>query len=197
VTQLSLSQVARNNYEILISEAQLQSRIAAMGRRISHDYAGRSIFCIGVLENSFIFVADLLRSIQGDVRCQFVRTSVREILDNNVHTTEIFYTPESDVEGKHVLLCEGIISSGQTTEFLMRNLRARGAASIKVCTLLDRQCWRRVEIAADYFGFQVGPQWLAGFGLGSPTRQRNLPFIFAAPELEAAPELMRMWPRRP
>ncbi len=197
VTQLSLSQVARKDFEIVISEAQLQSRIAALGRRISRDYAGRSIFCIGVLENGFIFVADLLRSIQGEVRCQFVRTNVREILDNNIHTTEIFYTPEVDVEGQHVLLCEGIVSSGQTTDFLIRNLKARGAASIKVCTLLDRQSSRRVEIEVDYFGFQVGPQWLAGFGLGSPTRQRNLPFIFAAPELEAAPELQTVWPPRP
>jgi hypoxanthine phosphoribosyltransferase len=197
VTLLSLSQVARKDYEIVISESQLQSRIAALGRRISHDYAGRPIFCIGVLENAFIFVADLVRSIQGDVRCQFVRTNVREILDNNVNTTEIFYAPEVDVERQHVLLCEGIVSSGQTTDFLIRNLKARGAASIKVCTLLDRQSARRVQIEADYFGFQVGPQWLAGFGLGSPTRQRNLPFVVAAPDVEAAPALVPVWPPRP
>lgn len=172
------------NYEIIVSEAQLQGRIAALGRRISRDYRGRSIYCVGVLENSFIFLADLLRSIRGDVRCQFVRTNVREILENNISTTEIFYTPEVDVEGAHVLLCDGIVSSGQTTDFLIRNLKARGAASIAVCTLLDRHSARRVNLEVDYYGFQVGPQWLAGFGLGAPTRERNLPFIFAAPELD-------------
>jgi hypoxanthine phosphoribosyltransferase len=171
------------NYEIVVSEAQLQTRIAALGRRISRDYEGRSIFCVGVLENGFIFLADLLRSIHGDVRCQFVRTNVREILENNISTTEIFYTPEVDVAGQHVLLCDGIVSSGQTTEFLVRNLKARGAASIAVCTLLDRQSARRVHLEVTYFGFQVGPQWLAGFGLGAPTCERNVPFIFAAPEL--------------
>jgi hypoxanthine phosphoribosyltransferase len=138
---------------------------------------------VGVLENGFIFLADLLRSLHGDVRCQFVRTSVREFTDNNIATTEIFYTPELDVEGQHVLLCDGIVSSGLTTEFLVRNLKARGAASIAVCALLDRQSARRVDLDVAYYGFQVGPQWLAGFGLGAPTRERNLPFIFAAPEL--------------
>jgi hypoxanthine phosphoribosyltransferase len=181
---LSITNTPMDNYNVVVSEAQLQTRIAALGRRISRDYAGRSIYCVGVLENAFIFLADLLRSIHGDVRCQFVRTNVREVMENNISTTEIFYTPEVDVTGQHVLLCDGIVSSGQTTDFLVRNLKARGAASIAVCTLLDRQSARRVDLDVAYYGFQVGPQWLAGFGLGSPTRERNLPFIFAAPELD-------------
>lgn len=184
VAHLSITKMPMENYNVVISEAQLQTRISALGRRISNDYQGRSIYCVGVLENGFIFLADLLRSIHGDVRCQFVRTNVREVLENNITTTEIFYTPEVDVEGQHVLLCDGIVSSGQTTDFLVRNLKARGAASIAVCTLLDRQSARRVDLEVNYYGFQVGPQWLAGFGLGAPTRERNLPFIFAAPERE-------------
>jgi len=183
LAQLSFKTLPLENYDVVVSEAQLQARIAALGRRISRDYEGRPIYCVGVLENGFIFLADLLRSLHGDVRCQFVRTSVREFTDNNIATTEIFYTPELDVEGQHVLLCDGIVSSGLTTEFLVRNLKARGAASIAVCALLDRQSARRVDLDVAYYGFQVGPQWLAGFGLGAPTRERNLPFIFAAPEL--------------
>jgi len=176
----NITEMPLESYEVVVSEVQLQTRIAALGRRISRDFQGRSIYCVGVLENGFIFLADLLRSIHGDVRCQFVRTNVREILDNNISTTEIFYTPELDVQGQHVLLCDGIISSGQTTDFLVRNLKARGAASIAVCTLLDRQSARRVDLEVNYYGFQVGPQWLAGFGLGSPNLERNRPFIFAA-----------------
>ncbi|MDR3763361.1 MAG: tRNA lysidine(34) synthetase TilS [Acidobacteriota bacterium] len=183
LAQLSFKTLPLENYDVVVSQAQLQARIAALGRRISHDYEGRAIYCIGVLENGFIFLADLLRSLHGDVRCQFVRTNVREINENNISTTEIFYTPELDVDGQHVLLCDGIVSSGLTTEFLVRNLKARGAASISVCALLDRQSARRVDLDVTYYGFQVGPQWLAGFGLGAPTRERNLPFIFAAPEL--------------
>ena len=183
LAQLSFKKLPLENYDVIVSEAQLQARIAALGRRISRDYEGRPLYCVGVLENGFIFLADLLRSIHGDVRCQFVRTNVRELNENNIATTEIFYTPEFDVEGQHVLLCDGIVSSGLTTEFLVRNLKARGAASIAVCALLDRQSARRVDLDVTYYGFQVGPQWLAGFGLGAPTRERNLPFIFAAPEL--------------
>lgn len=169
--------------EFVISEAQLRRRIASLGRQISHDYQGRVLHCVGVLENGFLFVADLVREITCDVRCQFVKPYVHEFYDHHIATTEIFYAPEIDVEGQHILLCGGILSTGQTTEFLLRNFQARGAASIAVCSLLDRHFDRRVYLDVAYCGFLVGPQRLAGFGLGTPTLNRNLPFIFAAPEL--------------
>ena len=166
-------------YNIVISETELRQRIALLGRQISEDFAGRELLCVGVLENGFLFVADLIRAITCQVRCQWVKPYTHEVVDHNIATTEIFYTPEIDVEGRHVLLCEGILSTGQTTDFLMRNFQARGAASISVCSLLDRQSDRRVDLHVDYSGFRVGPQWLAGFGLGAPALDRNLPFIFA------------------
>jgi hypoxanthine phosphoribosyltransferase len=171
------------NYEVIISETQLRQRIGELGRQISQDFEGRLVHCVGVLEDSFVFVADLLREITCDVRCQFVKPYVREIHDRNFATTEIFYAPEMDIEGQHVLLCVGVLSSGQTTDFLVRAYQARGAASISICTLLDRQADRRINLEVAYFGFQVGPQWLAGFGLGTPTLDRNRPFIFAATKL--------------
>jgi hypoxanthine phosphoribosyltransferase len=170
-------------FESVISEAQLRQRIAALGRQISHDYQGRVLHCVGVLENGFLFVADLVREITCDVRWQFVRPHVHELDDHRVATTEIFYAPDVEVEGRHILLCEGILSTGQTTEFLLRNFQARGAASIAVCSLLDRHVDRRVSLDVAYCGFLVGPQRLAGFGLGTPTLNRNLPFIFASPEV--------------
>jgi hypoxanthine phosphoribosyltransferase len=170
------------NYQVVISEAQLRQRIDALGRQISKDFHGRVVCCVGILEDGFIFVADLVRAITGDVVCQFVKPHT-QLQDSDVETTEIFYAPEADVEGRHVLLCHGLLSTGQTTDFLIRNFQARGAASVAVCALLDRQSARRVHLDVDYSGFLVGPQYLAGFGLGTPSLNRNLPFIFTTPEV--------------
>lgn len=178
-----MNEQSANDYEVIISAIQLRQRIAALGRQISQDFDGRVLHCVGVLEDSFVFVADLLREITGEVRCQFVKPYVREIHDHAQATTEIFYAPKMDIEGQHVLLCVGLLSTGQTTDFLVRTYQAQGAASISICALLDRSSDRRVDLPVAYFGFQVGPQWLAGFGLGTPVLGRNRPFIFAAPDL--------------
>ncbi len=170
------------NYQIVISEAQLRERIAAMGRQISKDYQGRVVYCVGILEDGFVFVADLVRAITCDVICQFVKPHIQGNCDSTTATTQIFYAPEVDIEGQHVLLCQGILNTGQTTDFLVRNFQARGAASVSVCALLDRHSARRVKLDVNYCGFLVGPQWLAGFGLGTPVLNRNLPFLYAAQE---------------
>jgi len=171
-----------DNYEVVISEVQLHQRIAVLGRQISQDFEGRVLHCVGVLEDSFVFVADLIREITCEVRCQFVKPYTREVYDHALGTTEIFYAPEMDIEGQHVLLCVGVLSTGQTTDFLVRSYQARGAASVSVCALLDRHSDRRVDLPISYFGFQVGRQWLAGYGLGTPTLNRNRRFIFATPD---------------
>ncbi|HVJ04169.1 MAG TPA: phosphoribosyltransferase family protein [Candidatus Saccharimonadales bacterium] len=168
--------------QLVISQAQLHERIAAMGRQISHDYQGRVVHCVGILDSAFVFVADLIREIEGSVRCQFIKPYTREILGNNTATREIFFAPEVDVEDRHILLCEGILSSGQTVDFLVRNFQARGAASVALCCLLNRPSDRHVNVDVAYSGFEIGRPWLSGFGLGTPAEylDRNVPFIFAA-----------------
>ena len=94
---------------------------------------------------------------------------------------EIFFSHEAPIEGKNVLLVEGLVHSGVTTEFLMADLRARQAASVKLVTLLDRQSARRVPLQPDYFGFLVDDAFLCGYGLGSPEQtERNLPYLAAS-----------------
>ncbi len=128
-----------------------------------------------------------MRAISCEVHCHYIMPYVHELHDRDVATTQIFYAPEIDVHGRHILICEGILSTGQTTEFLRRNFLARSAASVSVCSLLDRQSDRRVDLQPTYCGFCVGPQRLAGFGLANsaPATERNLPFIFAAPDMRA------------
>jgi hypoxanthine phosphoribosyltransferase len=147
-----------------------------MARQISRDHEGKTLHVVAVMENGFMFMADLVRELDIPVVCQFVRG---EFNDENPSTTEIFYSPEVEVEGKDVLLVEALIQSGLTSEFLVRNLTSRGAASVKLAVLLDKQAARRVSLQPDYFGFLLNDSFVVGYGLGDRHSGRNLPFIAA------------------
>ncbi len=168
--------------KVIITAEQIQKRVKDLGRKITDDYAGKTVQVVCVLENGFIFMADLVRTLELPIVCHFLRPFTREIIENNVSTTEIFFSPESNVSGGDVLLVEGLIQSGVTTEFLVRNMLSRGANSVRVCTLLDRQSQRRISLQPDYFGFLIDENFLVGYGLGtpgSPEVHRNLPYIAA------------------
>ncbi|HEX7894415.1 MAG TPA: phosphoribosyltransferase family protein [Terriglobales bacterium] len=164
--------------QIVIPAEQIQKRVREMARQISHDYAGKSLHVLGVLENSFIFLADLVRGLDVPVVCQFIKPQYR---DDLIGMVEIFFSHELDIRDQHVLLIEGVMHSGVTTEFLMNDLRSRGAATVKTATLLDRQSARRVQLQPDYFGFLVDNTFLMGYGLGNQDQTgRNLPYLAVA-----------------
>jgi hypoxanthine phosphoribosyltransferase len=159
---------------VLVTAEQIRKRVQEMARQISRDFEGRTIHAVCVMENGFIFMADLVRELSGQVVCQFVKA---EFDDSNPSTTEIFFSPEIDVKGQHVLLVEALVQSGVTSEFLMRNLVGRGAASVKLAVLLDKQSARRVSLQPDYFGFLMNESFVVGYGLGERHLGRNLPYI--------------------
>jgi hypoxanthine phosphoribosyltransferase len=167
---------------MVIPTEQIQKRIREMARQISSDYQGKTIHALALLENGFIFMADLVRVLEVPVICQFIKPKYRRELENSAAGfLEIFFSHEPDIVGQHVLLIEGLVHSGVTSEFLMNDLRGRGAASVKLATLLDRQAARRVQLQPDYFGFLVDEAFLVGYGLGSPEQtHRNLPYLAAA-----------------
>ncbi len=162
---------------MVISAEQIQRRVHEMARQISADYRDCIISAVCILENGFIFMADLVRALERPVSCQFIKPLSRVKTVGSSSTTEIFFTPEVEVRGAHVLLVEGLVQSGVTSEFLVRNLTARGAASVKVATLLDRQAARRVPLQPDYFGFLIDDAFIFGYGLGDPLLRRNLSFL--------------------
>lgn len=167
------------NPKIVVTTEQIQKRIAAVGRQITDDYQGKVVNIVCVLENGFLFAADLVRALDLPTVLHFVKPFTREVLQGNVTTTEIFFSPELEVTGQHVLLVEGLMQSGVTTEFLVRNLMGRGASSVRVATLLDRTSQRRVGIQPDYFGFLINEEFVYGFGLGAPEVGRNLAYVVA------------------
>jgi hypoxanthine phosphoribosyltransferase len=166
---------------VVIPAEQIQKRVREMGRQISDDYRGRTIHLLALLENGFIFMADLVRALEVPVICQFIKPRYRMENDGRGGVLEIFFSHEPDIRDQHLLVVEGLVHSGITTEFLMSDLKERGAASVKLATLLDRQSARRVQLQPDYFGFLVDEAFLVGYGLGSPEQtNRNLPYIGAA-----------------
>jgi hypoxanthine phosphoribosyltransferase len=166
----------------VISADQIQKRVRELGRQISDDYRGQTVIALGILENSFLFMADLVRSIDVPVICSFIKPRYKQNNQGESPVLEILFSHGLEISGKNVLLVEGLVHSGVTTEFLMSDLRSRGASSVRVATLLDRQSARRVPLQPDYFGFLVDDAFLCGYGLGSPEQTgRNLPFIAASP----------------
>jgi hypoxanthine phosphoribosyltransferase len=166
---------------ILVSAEQIRKRVQEMARQISRDFQGKTIHVVGVMENGFMFMADLVRELDAPVVCQFVKA---EFNDANPSTTEIFFSPEVNVQGQHVLLVEALVQSGITSEFLMRNLVGRGAASVKLAVLLDKQSARRVSLQPDYFGFLMNEDFVVGYGLGERHFGRNLPYIAGRAETD-------------
>jgi len=168
----------------VISAEQIQKRVKELARQISDDYKGQTIQILAVLENAFMFQADLVRALEVPVVCQFIKPKyTRPEAGSGSDVMEIFFSHEPDIPGKHILLVEGLVHSGVTSEFLMNDLRARGAASVKLVTLLDRQAARRVPLQPDYFGFLVDETFLVGYGLGAVEQtNRNLPYLGAAPK---------------
>src|ERR1700680_5191398 len=148
----------------VIPTEQIQKRVREMARQISSDYQGKTIHALALLENGFIFMADLVRFLEVPVICQFIKPRYRREQENTAAGfLEIFFSHKLALVGQHVLLIEGLVHSGVTSEFLMNDMRARGAASVKLATLLDRQSARRGQIQPDYFGVLVGGAFLGGY----------------------------------
>jgi hypoxanthine phosphoribosyltransferase len=178
LTSSSMAAIAAN-LKPVISAEQIQKRVREMGRQISNDYRGKTAHLLAVLENGFMFTADLVRAMDVPVICEFIKPLYRDRIQGTTTSKEIFFSPEIDVRGHHVLLLEGLVHSGVTTDFLINGLRSRGAASVRLATLLDRQAARRVALQPDYFGFLVDDKFLVGYGLGNPLLERNLPYLAA------------------
>ncbi len=162
--------------KILLTTEQIQRRVKEIGQQISRDYAGKNLTLVCVLPNGFVFCADLIRAISIPSIVHFVQPQ-RKAMNGAASQIQIHYGPEIDVKGKDVLFVEGVIQSGQTTEFLMRTIQGWGANSVKLAALIDKQTARRVPLQPDYMGFIIEETYIVGYGLGNPQFGRNLPHI--------------------
>ena len=164
--------------EVLVTEAQIQARVAELGAEISADYAGRKLTLVSVLKGSLPFMADLMRAITVPVRIDLM-----EVSSYGGATTEssglvrILKDLSASIEGEDVLICEDIIDTGLTLNYLVRYLGGKKPASLRICTLLDKPARRLVEINVDYTGFTIPDQFVVGYGLDYNEHYRNLRFV--------------------
>ena len=163
--------------KVLLSEEQLSQKIAELGEEISNDYQGKEIVAICVLKGAILFMADLARAVKVPMALDFMAVSSYGNGTSTSGTVRILKDLDNSIEGKHVLVVEDIIDSGVTLKYLLKNLKSRKPASIKLCTLLNKPERRRVEVDIDYCGFTVPDYFLVGYGLDYAEKYRNLPFI--------------------
>ncbi|MBR5381831.1 MAG: hypoxanthine phosphoribosyltransferase [Oscillospiraceae bacterium] len=162
---------------IFFTEEQLRERVRELGARITADYAGRSPLFVGVLKGSFVFMADLVRSVELDCDIDFMAVSSYGSGTTTTGAVEISKDLSRDIEGRDVVIVEDILDSGVTLSYLKKYLEVRKPASIALCTLLDKPARRRADIVPDYVGFECPNEFIVGYGLDYAEKYRNLPFI--------------------
>jgi hypoxanthine phosphoribosyltransferase len=172
--------------EILIQSDELQARIADLGVEISKDYEGRDILLVCVLKGAVLFMADLMRQLSVPCEVDFMAVSSYGSATRSSGVVRILKDLDNSIEGKHVLIVEDIIDSGLTLQYLMRNLRSRGPASLEVCSLLTKPSRREVEVPVRYTGFELPDRYAVGYGLDLAQRYRNLPYVAALTEAAIA-----------
>ncbi|MGI6336323.1 MAG: hypoxanthine phosphoribosyltransferase [Clostridiales bacterium] len=164
--------------EILFSESELRARVTELGEQIRRGYQGIDgrILVVGMLKGSFIFLADLVRAI--DLHCEIDFMAASSYGHSTESSGQIRITRDlTNIEGQHVLLVEDIVDSGFTMDYILRLLKSREPASIKLVSLLDKPLRRRVPVNIDYCGFEIEDKFVVGYGLDFAGMYRNLPFI--------------------
>ena len=161
----------------IISETAIRARVLAMGREVEAKLPPGPTTVVGVLRGAFVFMADLVRTIERPVTCDFL--GVRSYGDATVSSGVVGITSDlaAPIENRHVLLVEDIVDTGLTLKYLLDLLAARGPASLHACALLSKPSRRRIDVRVDFTGFEVPDEFVVGYGLDAGQLYRNLPYI--------------------
>ena len=172
--------------EEMISEEEVNNRIRELGEQITKDYAGRSVRLVCILRGAVFFMCELAKRIELPVTFDFMSVSSYGSKTTSSGIVRIIKDLEEPLTDEDVIVVEDIIDSGRTLSFLKDLFRSRGAASIRVCTLLDKPSRRapEIDIEVDYKGFEVPAQFVVGWGMDYDQRYRNLPYIGVITGLE-------------
>ncbi len=168
--------------EVLVSEQDLQRRVAELGAEVSRDYEGRSPLLVAILKGAVPFLADLLRSLTIECELDFMAVSSYGSSTDSSGVVRILKDLDASIAGRDVLIVEDIIDSGLTLQYLLRNLRAREPNSVEVCALLTKPERRRVDLPVRYVGFEIPNRFAIGYGLDHEERFRNLTYVAALRE---------------
>lgn len=162
---------------VLLSEQEIAEKVKQLGAQISRDYADKNPIIVCVLKGSFVFMADLVRAISVPCTVDFMSVSSYGAGTTSSGEVKIVKDFDQSVEGRHLIVVEDILDSGRTLSYLMKTLKARGAASIALCTFLDKPERRVVPVEVTYSGFTVPDAFIVGYGLDYDQQYRNLPYV--------------------
>ncbi len=162
---------------ILISKEELQKRIKELAGTLERDYGGKRPLMLCILKGSVMFFTDLIREMNIPLEIDFMAISSYGNSSKSSGEVKMIKDLDRSIENRHVIIVEDIVDSGYTLSYLKRVLQSRNPASIKICTLLDKAERREVELTADYKGFDIGNEFVIGYGLDYAEEYRNLPEI--------------------
>ena len=169
-----------DNPRCLIPEERLRSRVSELSKEIEEHYLDKEpVVAICVLKGSFVFFADLIRGIDLPMSCDFLGVSSYGNRPKASGEVKITLDLSQSIAGKHVLLVEDVIDSGTTLQFMMQTLEARKPASLKVCSLFSKPHTLRSPYEIDFVGFQIGDEYVVGYGIDHQERYRGLSYIGA------------------
>jgi hypoxanthine phosphoribosyltransferase len=154
-------------------EREIANRVKELAREIEQAYEGRDFTVLGVLDDSFVFLADLLRAINIPSRTAFLRYDHQSLGG----LQDITFSTQVDLSKREVLLVEGVLDTGVTQEYLIKQLGAHGATSVRLCVLVDKPDGRRVQLEPDWRAFETHESYVFGYGLGFQDRWRGLPYL--------------------
>ncbi len=166
--------------KILFTEDHIQKRVEEIATNVSRDFMRQELSVVSLLEDSFIFMADLIRKIEGEVVCYFMKADIDEGEERVSRIKRILYSPELDIHDKNVLLVGGVLDTGITLDYITKHILQGGPRVLKICYLIDKPKARRISINPDYAAFvldSIDPNYLVGYGLGYENKYRNLRYL--------------------
>ena len=163
--------------KVLISEDEIQAKLAEMGAQITADYAGQSPLLVGVLKGAFVVMADLARHVLLPLQFDFMAVSSYGAATKTSGVVRILKDLDHDLKDRDVLVVEDIVDSGLTLKYLLKNLAGRKPASLEVAALLRKEGIQQVDLDVRYVGFDIPNEFVVGYGLDFAEKYRNLPYI--------------------
>lgn len=164
-----------DQYKQLFGPAEIAGRVEALGVEISEAPRSGELTVLGVLEDGFVFLADLLRAVRTPVRTSFLSYRQRDLGGQ----TDLSFSTGLDLSGRDIVLVEGVLATGVPQEYLVKQLEAQGAARVRLCVLLDKPEKRRTAVEPAWRAFSTEEDYVVGYGLGYQERWRELPFLAA------------------
>ena len=172
------------NLKLAISESKIQECVERLAKHIKADYLDQPLLVVGVLHGAFVFLSDLIRHMHLPIQVDFIRISSYDQSTKSSGAIRLHHGVRTSVVGKNVLVIEDIVDSGFTAQFIREYFEDQGAATVRICSLLDKPARRRTSVTVDYIGFEVPDEFLVGYGLDYNQQYRHLRALYSLDELQ-------------